>query len=171
MARFRGGNLRPINRIKHVVDSQFATAIATIFDVSLISTVDAPVLANSDECETGSRVNGIYLDIEVISTSVTGVLGNAYIMVFKNPGNNLAMPNPNGVGIVDNKKWIIHQEMVMLDSTAGSTAHIPRTIFKGVIGIPKLYRRNGPDDQLSVRMFTPGITANWCLQCHYKEYR
>ncbi len=169
---FRRSNrmaLRPINRIKHVIDNQFATTAGGIFDVSLASTVDAPVIANANEVVTGATINGIFLVIEVVSSAETGVLPNAYIMVFKNPGNNLAFPNPNVVGSDDNKKYVIHQEMVMLDSE--STSHIPRTIFKGVIALPKHMRRFGPDDELTVRAFTPGTTANWCLQSHYKEFR
>ncbi len=160
-------NLRPIHRIKHVVDTQFATAAGAIFDVSLVSTVDAPVLANTNEVETGSNVNGIYLHVE-LNITTAAALANAYLMVFKNPGNNLAMPNPNVVGADDNKRYVIHQEMLMMQQVANSN---PRTIFNGVIRLPKGYRRMGPDDEVTVRVLTPGVAANWCLQAHYKEFR
>ncbi len=170
---FRRGNralrLRPVNRIKHVVDSQFATAIATVADTNIALATDTPTLAATSSVETGCTINGIFLVIEAVSTSETGVLPNAYLMIMKNPGGNLSFPAPNVVGADDNKKYVIHQEMVMLDSE--STSHIPRTVFKGVVVIPRHLRRFGPNDSLVVRVETIGITANWCLQSHYKEFR
>ncbi len=168
---FRRGRLgmNPINRTKHVVDSQFGTTLGTVVNTVLVQSVDATALADTDGCLVGATVNGIYLNVEVVSTSETGVLQNAYLMVAKNPGGNLTFPVPNAVGADDNKRYVIHQEMIMLDSEA--TTHIPRTIFKGVIVIPKHLRRVGPADNIFVAVLTPGGTANWCLQAHYKEFR
>ncbi len=167
--RRRAGNaIRPVHRIKHVVDFQGATAAGTGFVQTLIQSADAPVLANTAENETGSKVNGIYLRVEVVNTGVTGVLANAYLMVFKNPGGNLTFPNPNVVGADDNKRFVIHQEMVMLQMIDNSN---PRTLFNGVIVLPRGYRRNGPNDQLRIEVFSPGVELNICIQCHYKEFR
>ncbi len=163
----RGNNLRPVNRIKHVIDSQQGLALGTENTVQLITSVDNPVRANSAEVETGSRVNGIYLKVEAVSTS-SGALPNFYMIVAKNPGNNLNLPPPNLVGADDNKKWVIHQEMVMFQGVADSN---PRTIFNGVIAIPKPYRRFGPDDRLVIIFLAPGVATEICLQCHYKEFR
>ncbi len=159
--------LRPVNRIKHVVDSQFGVALGVVSVTNIISTVDAPVLANTSECETGSTVNGIYLDVEVYGTSAGG-LSNVYMYVGKNPGTNLALPNPNVVGASDNKRFVIHQEMVMLQQVSNSN---PRTLFKGVIAIPRGYRRNGPQDILVLVILAPGVNINVCMQAHYKEFR
>ncbi len=159
--------LRPINRIKHVVDSQGAVGIGTPVIVDLIDTTDTPTIAVSDACETGSKVNGVYIVCEAYGTTAAA-LSNFYFMVFKNPGNELTMPNGNIIGTDDKKRYVIHQEMVMLQK---EVAGIPRTIFKGVIAIPRGYRRNGPNDRLSVQLFTPGVNVDYCLQCHYKEYR
>ncbi len=164
--RFRN-SLRPVNRIKHVVDLQGGLVIGASTDVILIDTVDAPTLANTNQVETGSTVNGIFLIVEVNATS-SAALGNCYMMVYKNPGSNLTFPNPNVVGGDDNKKYVIHQEMIMFQQQSNSN---PRTLFKGVIAIPRLYRRNGPDDTMRVRLFSPGVTVNFCVQCHYKEFR
>ncbi len=167
--RFNRGNaLRPVNRIKHVIDAQFATPLATLVDTILVQSSDTPTLAVTNTCETGSKVNGIFLVIEAVNTGTAGVLANAYIMIFKNPGGNLAFPNANSVGNDDNKKYVIHQEMVMLQMVDNSN---PRTLFKGVFVIPKHLRRNGPNDQIIVRVFAPGVETNWCLQAHYKEFR
>ncbi len=164
--RFRS-NLRPVNRIKHVVDSQGAAAVDTAVDVILIDTVDAPVLTSPSQVETGSTVNGIYLKVEINATT-SAALSNCYMYVYKNPGTNLTFPNGNVVGINDNKKYVIHQEMVMLQQVNNSN---PRTMFSGVIAIPRHYRRNGPDDTLKLRIYSPGVVIQFCVQCHYKEFR
>ncbi len=157
-----------INRIKHVVDFQAATPLNVPLDRNLLISNDNPSLGNSSEVQTGSKVNGIYLKVEVVNTGIAGVLANAYMIVFKNPGNNLTIPAANLVGIDDNKKFVIHQEMVMLQMVDNSN---PRTLFNGVIVLPRGYRRNGPNDRLQVRIFSPGVELNICIQCHYKEFR
>ena len=168
MARFRSMALRPVNRIKHVIDSQFATPLGVIVNTNVIIANDNPTIGNAEQVQTGSKVNGIYLKVEVVNTGVTGVLANAYMIVAKNPGGNLTLPNPNVVGINDNKRFVIHQEMVMLQMQDNSN---PRTLFNGVIVIPRGYRRFGPNDLLSVNIFSPGVELNVCIQCHYKEFR
>ncbi len=166
---FRRQGLRPVNRIKHVIDRQSALAAGAGENTVLVESNDAPVIANSNECETGSTVNGIFLVVEATRTGTTSdVLANVYMYVGKNPGANLALPEANVVGINDNKKYIIHQEMVMLQ---GTNAGNPRTVFKGVIAIPRGYRRNGPNDVLVLRVFSAGVAINYCVQCHFKEFR
>ncbi len=166
--RNRSSNsLRPVHRIKHVVDIQNATTAGTTVTETLIKTVDAPVLANTTEVETGSKCNGIYLKVEVNATNAAG-LPNVYLSVFKNPGAAISMAAPNVVGSFDNKRYVIHQEMVMLQGVTNSN---PRTLFNGVIAIPRGYRRNGPEDQLQAKLLAPGVNLNYCIQCHYKEFR
>ncbi len=160
-------SLRPINRIKHVVDGQAATTAGTQIAVSLIDTVDTPLITDTDGVETGSTVNAIYLRSEAIATSAAA-LPNIYMFVFKNPASALTAPEGNVVGVSDFKKYVIHQEMVMMQKVAPSN---PRTLFNGVIVIPRGYRRNGPDDNMSVLYFSPGINFEVCTQCHYKEFR
>jgi len=160
-------SIRPVHRIKHVIDVQGGLVIGASTVVPLILSVDAPVLANVTEVETGSKVNGIYLKVEVNGLT-SAALANVYMAVFKNPGGNLANPSPNTVGANDNKKYVIHQEMVMLQQQDGSN---PRTLFNGVIVIPRGYRRMAINDVLNLVLLSPGVTANFCVQCHYKEFR
>ncbi len=160
--------IRPVNRIKHVVDLQFAVALGVNEDLVFIKTVDTPTLAGTKQVETGSKCNGCFISCEVTNTGTTGVLSNAYFMIFKNPGANLTFPNPNVVGADDNKKYVVHQEMVMLQPQDNSN---PRTLFKGVIKFPRQYQRNGPNDTWTIRVFSPGIELSGCIQVHYKEFR
>ncbi len=162
-----GNSLRPINRIKHVFDIQAALAVNTLGFHNIVETSDTPDIATTNEVETGSTVNAIYLKVEVVATS-SAALPNAYLAVGKNPGGNLTLPNPNVVGASDNKKYIIHQEMLMLQKQTGSN---PRTLFNGIIILPKGYRRNGPNDLLQLLILAPGVTLEYCVQCHYKEFR
>ncbi len=164
----RGLNLRPVNRIKHVVDIQGGIAAGGAgTTLTLIIATDTPDLASASEVETGSTVNAIYLKVEMNATT-SASLSNAYMYVGKNPGGNLTMPEANVVGVSDNKKYIIHQEMVMFQQVNNSN---PRTLFNGVIVLPRGYKRQGPNDLLVLRLFTPGVAVNFCIQCHYKEFR
>ncbi len=165
--RSRGLRLRPVNRIKHVIDNQGGIAAGAQVNIDLADTTDTPTTAVANSVETGCTINGIYLKVEVNATS-SAALSNAYMLVAKNPGNNLAIPSPNNVGVNDNKKYVIHQEMVMLQQVTNSN---PRTLFNGVIVIPRGYRRFGPDDLLLLKIQTPGVALNFCIQCHYKEFR
>ncbi len=171
VARFsRSRNmLRPVNRIKHVVDFQFAVVGGTQVNQTLIDSVDTPTLADTNGVETGSTVNAIYLKVEVVNVEASqGVLPNVYLSITKNPGGNIVLPVPNAVGSSDNKKYVIHQEMLMLQKQTGSN---PRTLFNGVIVIPRGYRRMGPNDLLQVSILSPGVDCDACVQCHYKEFR
>lgn len=165
--RSRGLALRPVQRIKHVVDSQFGLTAGANSTVELIEASDTPTLVVSKSVMTGSTVHGIYLKVEGYATSAAA-LSNCYLIIYKDPGGNLGVINPNTVGTDDDKRYVIHQEMVMLQKVVNGN---PRTIFNGVIVIPKGYKRFGPNDELKATLLSPGIDADICLQCHYKEFR
>ncbi len=169
VARFN--SMRPINRIKHVVDTQTAVPLNTKIAGNIVSAQDSPVLGSPVQVLTGSTVNGIFMTVEVVcdDTSTTAT-PNFYLIWYKNPGGNLTFPNGNAVGSDDNKKYVIHQEMVMLNPQDGGN---PRNVFKGVIKIPKHLKRFGPNDTLQLQAFIPstGVKVNMCWQAHYKEFR
>ncbi len=164
-------SMRPIQRIKHVVDASATSAAGGTYAITLVTAVDAPVLANTSEVITGSTVNGIYLKIEVASNedAVVGAIPNVYLTVWKNPGGNLTLPAPNAVGSNDNKRFIIHQEMLIIENSgAGGNSRI---LFNGVISIPKGYRRMGPNDLIGCSILSPQLDMAVCTQAHYKEFR
>ncbi len=166
----RGLSLRPVNRIKHVFDVQAGMTLGTILTDNLAIATDTPTLAASDSVETGCTINGIYLNVEASMTSGTA-LANFYMIIAKNPGGNITLPAPNVVGTNDNKRFVIHQEMRMMQIFDADVASNPRSIFNGVIVIPKGYRRFAPNDILQIALLSPGGNANVCIQCHYKEFR
>ncbi len=167
----RSYNIRPVNRIKHVVDIQVAVPVNTQIANVISLTKDAPSLGTANETETGSRINGMFLSVEAVASETsTTATPNAYLSVWKNPGNNITLPNGNAVGVDDNKRFCVHQEMVMINPLDGGS---PRNLFKGVIKFPRGYARNGPNDRWIVALFTPstGVAFNACMQAHYKEFR
>lgn len=166
--------MRPINRIKHVVDIQQALPVNVNLPITIIESKDAPVLANTQEVITGSKVGSFFATVEVVATEdSTGKTPNLYIYFFKNPGGSFVttVPDGNKVGSDDLKRFVIHQEMVMLQGLTGDG--VPRNVFKGVIKIPRGYQRNAPQDKLQMWMFIPstGVAVNICAQFHYKEFR
>ncbi len=172
MARFRRQMaLRPVNRIKHVFDSSATIAAAVQHVFTLALTTDTPTLAAINSVETGSKINGFYIRLEVASNEAIdlGAIPNTYMALFKNVGGNLTAPGANAVGADDNKRFVIHQEMSMIENKGqGSNA---RTLFNGVVAIPKGYRRNGPGDVWQLLVLTPALDVAYCVQSHYKEFR
>ncbi len=159
--------LRPVKSYKHIIDQQGGLVANGQQNFDIIKAADLPTLADREEVETASTVSSIYLKVECYATG-TAALANCYMAVMKNPGGNLTPPSTNGIGITDLKKFVIHQEMVMLEKN--STGN-PRTLFRGVIRIPRGYRRFGANDTLVLSIKSIGTTADFCFQCIYKEFR
>ncbi len=150
-----------------MIDIQGGLVATTQSADKIINTKDNPALGNKDEVNTGATINGIFLNVQVAATG-TAALANVYMIVYKNPGNNITAPTANSVGSSDDKRYVIHQEMIM---TEKNTTAIPRTLFKGVIVIPKGFRRCGPNDTWYVALLAPGVNFDYCFQCIYKEFR
>ena len=141
----------------------------------MIVAVDNPSLANSTEVSPGSTVNAIFLRAEVLATGVYSGVPRVYMIVFKDPGDNLGTPNPNSVGPDDRKKFVLHQEMTMVHNPGSDGAGFPRTMFQGVVRLPPRLKRFGFNDRLEVNFQngvgeTTGI-ANVCVQVIYKEFK
>ncbi len=165
MGRF--ARMRPVQSLKHIVDKQGGLLVNTAIQEGLVTAKDAPVLAGPSEVQTGATVGSIFLNVQVSATS-TAALANVYMAVWKDPGGNIALVDPQTVGTSDDKRFVIHQEMIM---TEKNTTAIPRTLFKGVIKIPRGYKRFGYNDILQLSLKSPGVTMDYCVQCIYKEFR
>ncbi len=159
---------RPINSIKHIKDEQGGLIAGTQTIVTLADAKDAfPLLADVDKVVTGSSISSIFCNIQVATTG-TAALANVYAAFYKNPGNNIVLPNANVIGSSDTKKLFFHQEMLMVEK---NTTAFPRTLFKGVLIIPRGMRRMAADDKIGLLLFAPGVNFDYCVQCIYKEYR
>ncbi len=169
--RRRGGSqLRPVHSIKHVVDIQGGLILAVQQIETIAKAVDAPVVSNPEEVETGSRINALFLNVQVAASS-TAALANLYFMIFKDQGGNISagvIPNANAVGSSNMKTVVFHQEMIM---TEKNTTAFPRTMFRGVLMIPRHMRRMGINDVIKIAFFAPGVNYDFCFQTIYKEFR
>ncbi len=166
VARFR--SLHPVNTLKHVVDSD-GNVGTTQAVVDVITAAENAQSTVSNEVDIGATVNAIYLRLEALHTAGVG-RPNFYMYVMKNPGNNVVNPTADAVGVSDERRFVIHQSMVMLSGDAGNG--LPRVVFDGVIRIPRGYKRFGIKDRLQVVVKSGATSGNdWCLQCIYKEIR
>ncbi len=179
MRNRRALRIRPVNSVKHIVETNGAVVAAAQSVTDVINTIDAPVSGTVNNVHVGSNVKAIYLRVEVVGTESAGGVDNIYMGVFKNPANDLSIPNLDSVGASDRRKFFIHQEMIMLvpqseSGAGGGTARFPRTMFKGVILIPKHYQRNGISDKLQVilqhRVGEVTQQTEFCIECIYKEF-
>jgi len=167
--------IRPVNSLKHIVDTSGVLSLAAASVTDVINTVDAPVFTTPNSNHVGSTVHAIYLRVEVTGVIAAAGVDQVYLGVFKNPANDLTIPVLDAVGASDKRKFFIHQEMIMLAPfEATGTTGFPRTLFKGVIKIPKGYKRNGVADKLQVVLqHSTGETTQttrFCIQCIYKEF-
>ncbi len=164
--------MRPVKSYKHIVDSSgLITNVTSVTD--LIISRDNPILTQTNSVQTASTVHGIFLHVEISLAIPAAGVDRFYFIVFKNPGNNLLIPDATQTGADDNKRHIIHQEMMMLNKTPVDPAIFPRTMFKGVLKIPPRMKRFGQSDRLQLALKGPDVTgqANFCAQCIYKEFR
>ena len=173
MVRFNR-SIRPVQSLKYIVDVPTSTVLAVQAIVPIIDAVASPALGSTTQVKEGSTVNAIYLRVEVLGTTSFTQVPRVYMHVMKDPGSGLTIPLANGSGNSQNKKHIIHQEMVMISGTGLTGSGFPRTLFNGVIKIPPRLRRFGYGDRLLVALQngageTTGI-ANACVQTIYKEF-
>ncbi len=161
--------LHPVNTIKHIVDLQGGLVLDVQQVFTLVKGVDNPALsANPEQVVVGSHVRSIFLNIQVAALTAAA-LANVYMIISGNPGNAIgSQPDANVTGTSDFKKQIFHTEMLMVQKVAPG---IPRTLFKGVLKIPRKFGRIGQDDTIQVQLFAPGVNMDFCIQCIYKEIR
>ncbi len=165
----RGSSLHPVNRIKHVVDSSATITAGVVVENAIVIAVDAPVIASEEQVITGSKVNGIYLHVEVAPNETdAGAIPNVFMAIYKDEGNLIGPVDPTNVGANPKKRYVIHQEMVMFNNLAGGN---PRTLFNGVVVIPKGMRRMAPDDRVTISFKSSAVNFAVCWQAHYKEFR
>ncbi len=177
MARMsRALALRPVNSVKHVIDTSGVVVAGATSTTDLVQTVDSPS-ALTNQVHVGSYVKFIYLKVEVVGAIAFAGVPRCYMYVMKNATDDISLPSPDAVGASTVKRFVLHQEMTMISQQASSAGGgdftFPRTMFKGVIRIPKTYQRNGITDKTQ---FVIGNSSGestgstrFCLQAIYKE--
>ncbi len=153
-----------------------AAGTNTVLDL-IVATVDSATLAQVDSVERGSTINGIFLSVFFISEG--GEIANEVPLVdwyiIKNPGNNFAntfdatnLPTPGATGSHDNKRFIFHTEKGLTGGGDASLSGIPM-VFKGVIRIPRVYRKMNANDVIQVAA-RANFATKFCIQAIYKWY-
>ncbi len=157
MARFRK-NLHPVVSTKNVNETSGIIAAGTnTILLNVTTTVDAPTLAAINSVQRGSTVNGFFLSIFFYTEGgeVASEVPLVDWYVIKVPGNNFTtfgaglLPVPGSQGINDNKRFVFHTEKGLSGGGDASLAGVPM-VFKGVIGIPRGFRKHNAEDRILI---------------------
>ncbi len=167
--RRRSFGPRPvINSIKNAPNSSIGIT-GTQTGVLIAKAVNTPLPTVSTDVSQGCIIKAIYCIIDGCGLSGTGVLNNADIYLFKDPGGNLTPPNPRSVGTSNEKKFVFKQWhfMIMRNQDGNTPFH-----WEGWIMIPKRYQRMGTDDIINLQVIcTASGTGHFSGQFIYKWYR
>ncbi len=161
-----GGYKRPINSVKHVIDSSGAlvTGTVSINQIAVagrLSDATTPVTVT-----TGCNVGPIYLSVFVLGTT-GGDSGLVDWYLWKEPANliqTIDEPTPGNTGISPLRRFIFHEEKGLAATQDGTPM-----VFKGVIKIPPRFRRMGDGDQIKLHLLSD-FPATFCIKSIYKEY-
>ncbi len=141
------------------------TRVSTI----LAKAVTSPSPTVSNDVMHGCRIRWLWLSIDMCGLGGTGVLNITRAYLMKNPGANLATPEPESVGTSNEKKFVIKQwsAMAMRNQDGNPPYH-----WEGFIKLPFRYQRMGTDDIWQLVMdCTTALTGHFSLEAIYKWER
>ena len=167
--------IRPVSSLKHVVDTSGAVTAGIAATTDLVIQHDDPATTFNNRVHTGAHVKAIFLSVQVVGTTAYSGVPKVYFLVYKDPSGQIPSPPVvDSVGVSAKRKFVIHQEMLMVTTQSTTNDGFPRTMFKGVILIPRRYSRFGDGDRLRFTIGNAPAEAtgstDWCLQCIYKEF-
>ncbi len=159
--------IRPVDSNKNVVDFSGSTG-TTIVTETIAKAVDSAALTAQDEVTRGCTINNIWLSLDVCGLAGTGVLQITALYIFKNPGTNLTPPGPFFVGTSNEKKFVFKQwsHMTMRNQDGNDPIKIRQWIK-----VPKVYRRMGADDLITISLIVSSAAGHYTGQCIYKWYK
>ncbi len=166
--RRRWSSLHPINSIKNIRQESIGIT-STQQNLILIRAKEQPVITNVADVQSGCTINSIFLEFDVCGLGGTGVLNDAFIMLFKNPGNNLTVPAIDTAGSSDEKRFILKMWKIMIMRNQDGNAPVH---WSGWIPLPKTFKRFGINDELQLCVkSTTALTGHFQYQCIYKWLR
>ncbi len=177
MARFRR-NLHPVVSTKNVNETSGILAAGTDSVIATISnSVETPTLAVNNQVGRGSTINGLFLSIFFYTEG--GEVANEVPLVdwyiIKNGGFSMGvtfdatnLPTPGASGVHDNKRYIFHTEKGLAGGGDASLAGVPM-VFKGVIAIPRGFRKHNANDRIQI-CARANFNTKFCVQAIYKWY-
>ncbi len=169
--RRRMSSMRPIRRIKHVVDSSGVLTV-TVSSTILASTVVTRTTPFSPvENEVGETINGMYISFYAIGSTGAPIDGPIDWFIAKaRAGQTIGaggeFPDPGDTGQSALRNQIFHEEKGLSGSGDGTPM-----VFKGVIAIPQGMRRMRESDRIFIQAKATGAdTLNFCIKSIYKSY-
>ncbi len=161
--------MRPVQRIKHVVDAQ-GSVTATPGNVPILKVVDARSTPfDPTEVLVGETVNAIFMSVFMIGSTGAPVSGPAEWYFAKSRSSQdivVDFPNPGATGASDLRNQIFHEEKGLPGSGDGTPM-----VFKGVIAIPRGTRRMRSGDQLFFKVIANGSDVNnFCIKAIYNSF-
>ncbi len=168
----RSLSARPIQKIKHVIDSEGALAGAANSVNVILQAVQAtgsPFVPG--DVKFSATVNAFFLSIFNIGATGSGQDGsiNWYIAkahAFQDATTDF--PDPGNTGSSALRNQIFHEEKGLAGSADGSPM-----VFKGVIVVPKGMRRIRQGDSFFIKLRSTDATnnVNFCIKAIYNEFQ
>ncbi len=143
-------------------------AVVTTNVSTLISnSVTAPSNTIAQEVGHGSLIKAIWLSLDFCGLAASGVNQRTLVYLFKNPGNNLTPPGVFAIGTSNEKKYVIKtwSAMTMRNQEGNPPYH-----WEGWVKIPKLYQRQGVDDQFQLVVGASTATGHFNFHAIYKWF-
>ncbi len=169
--RRRGSALRPINSIKHIIDTD-GTLLENGTNVSVTIAVTVPNTDSSTfspgDIRLGGKINGFFISLFVLGASGAAIGASVNWYIIKHHANQGVDPDPSNTGVSPVRNQIFHQEKGL----AGSGDGTPMA-FKGVIVIPKGMRTMREGESFRIVLALNGLAtsdANFCLKAIYKSF-
>ncbi len=169
--RRRSSALRPVNSIKHVIDTEGALAMTGASSISDVVVAVPNLDPNSftpNEVRVGAKVNGFFISVFIIGSSGAGIGASINWYIIKVHDQQTVLPLPGETGSSAIRNQIFHEEKGL----AGSADGTPMA-FKGVIAVPKGMRRMRQGDKFQIVIALNAAAtdaATFCLKAIYKSY-
>lgn len=139
--------------------------------------VESTTLAGIDQVERGGSVNGIFLSLFFYTEGgeVASEVPLVDWYIIKDQGGAMGttfdskhLPTPGAQGGNINKRFVFHTEKGLAGGGDASLAGVPM-VFKGVIAIPRGFRKHNMDDAIRV-CARANFATKFCIQAIYKWY-
>ncbi len=169
--RRRMSSIRPVNRVKHILDSEgVLTGGANSTNVLAVTVPVASSPFKPGDIPLGSTINGMFLSVFVIGATGAPINGsiNWYIAKTRAGQSTSAdFPGAGNTGVSEVRNQIFHEEKGLAGSGDGTAM-----AFKGVVAIPRGMRRFREGDSIFIKLQSQDATsdAQFCIKAIFNVY-
>ncbi len=162
----RGLGLRPVKSTKNVVYAEASTGV-TALNIVISDAVDTPIIGTANAVNRSCTIKRFWFSFDVCGLAATGVLQTHRMYIMSNPGANLTPPTPGTEGTSNEKKYIYKSwnAMTMRNQDGNVPYH-----WEGWIRVPKVYQRQGQNDQIRFVFVTTTAAGHLSFQAIYKWF-